>query len=166
MPYLLWSEWRSGRLRFLECQLFPRHFVDHRLASGADASLLKTGQYAEMSAECRTKPVSTSRSTGGLDGRSGMSAQYNARLQQIFIPRRSSQSRYPEVNHWLPATGNNARRFEVFPAVFNHRRSNMMKFTSTSDEESLLTDEVSDEALEIAGGKELVGSLTWQSEYC
>jgi hypothetical protein len=70
------------------------------------------------------------------------------------------------VNHWLPATGNNARRLEVFPAVFNHRRSNMMKFTSTSDEESLLTDEVSDEALEIAGGKEIVGSLTWQSEYC
>jgi hypothetical protein len=45
MPYLLWSEWRSGRLRFLECQLFPRHFVDHRLGSGADASLVNTGQY-------------------------------------------------------------------------------------------------------------------------
>jgi hypothetical protein len=42
----------------------------------------------------------------------------------------------------------------------------MMKFTSTSDEESLLTYEVSDEALETAGGKEIVGSLTWQSEYC
>jgi NTE family protein len=38
MPYLLWSEWRSGRLRFLECQLFPRHIVDHQLASGADAN--------------------------------------------------------------------------------------------------------------------------------
>jgi hypothetical protein len=50
--------------------------------------------------------------------------------------------------------------------MINHRRSNMMKFTSTSDEESLLTYEVSDEALEIAGGKEIVGSLTWQSEYC
>ena len=36
MSYLSWSEWRSGRLRFLECQLFSRHFVDHRLASGAD----------------------------------------------------------------------------------------------------------------------------------
>jgi hypothetical protein len=30
------------------------------------------------------------------------------------IPGRSSQSRYPEVNHWLPTTGNNVRRFEVF----------------------------------------------------
>jgi hypothetical protein len=53
-----------------------------------------------------------------------------------------------------------------FPAAINHRRSNMKKFTSTSDEESLLTYEVSDEALEIAGGKEIVGNLTWQSEYC
>jgi hypothetical protein len=36
MPYLLWSEWRSRRLRFLECQLFPRHFVDHQLARRVD----------------------------------------------------------------------------------------------------------------------------------
>jgi hypothetical protein len=41
MPYLLWSEWRSGRLRFLERQLFSRHFVDHQLASVADASAQK-----------------------------------------------------------------------------------------------------------------------------
>jgi hypothetical protein len=53
-----------------------------------------------------------------------------------------------------------------FPVVFNHRRSNMMKFPSTFDEENLLTYDVSDEALEIAGGKEIVGSLTWQTEYC
>ena len=38
MPCLHWTEWRSGRLRFLERQLFPRHFVDHQLASVADAS--------------------------------------------------------------------------------------------------------------------------------
>src|SRR6476660_6323780 len=38
---LRWSEWRSGWLRFLECQLFPRHFVDHQLASVADASARK-----------------------------------------------------------------------------------------------------------------------------
>ena len=42
----------------------------------------------------------------------------------------------------------------------------MMKFPSTLDQENPLTCEVSDEALEIAGGKEIVGSLTWQSEYC
>jgi len=47
----------------------------------------------------------------------------------------------------------------------------MMKFPSNFDEESLPTYEVSDEALEIAGGeiaggKEIVASLTWQSEYC
>jgi hypothetical protein len=41
MPYLLWSEWRSGWLRFLDCQLFPRHVVDHQLASVADASARK-----------------------------------------------------------------------------------------------------------------------------
>ena len=45
MPYLLWSEWRSGRLRFLECQLFPRHFVDHQLASVADASARKAPDF-------------------------------------------------------------------------------------------------------------------------
>ena len=38
MPCLHWTEWRSGRLRFLERQLFPRHFVDHQLVSVADAS--------------------------------------------------------------------------------------------------------------------------------
>ena len=42
----------------------------------------------------------------------------------------------------------------------------MMKFPTTFDEESLLTYEVSDETLEIAGGKEIVGNLTRQSEYC
>jgi hypothetical protein len=42
----------------------------------------------------------------------------------------------------------------------------MMKFPSTFDEESVLTYEVSDEALEIAGEREIVGNLTWQSEYC
>ena len=42
----------------------------------------------------------------------------------------------------------------------------MTTFPSTFDDESLLTYEVSDEALEIAGGVEIVGSLTWQSEYC
>jgi hypothetical protein len=36
----------------------------------------------------------------------------------------------------------------------------------TTDEGSFLTYEVSDETLEIAGGKEIVGNLTWQSEYC
>lgn len=42
----------------------------------------------------------------------------------------------------------------------------MMTFPSTFDEESPLTYEVSDEPLEVAGGKEIVGNLTWQSEYC
>src|SRR5262245_7366149 len=42
--------------------------------------------------------------------------------------------------------------------VFNHRRSNMMKFPSTLDEESLLTYEVSDEGLETAGGNEIAGN--------
>ena len=36
----------------------------------------------------------------------------------------------------------------------------MMKFPSTLDEENLLTYEVSDEALEIAGGKEMVANFT------
>jgi hypothetical protein len=44
--------------------------------------------------------------------------------------------------------------------VFNHRRSNMMKFPSTLDEENLLTYEVSDEALETAGGKEIAANFT------
>jgi hypothetical protein len=44
--------------------------------------------------------------------------------------------------------------------VFNHRRSNMMKFPSTLDDESLLTYEVSDEALETAGGKEIAANFT------
>ena len=35
----------------------------------------------------------------------------------------------------------------------------MMKFPSTFDDESLLTYEVSDEALETAGGKEIAGEL-------
>ena len=42
----------------------------------------------------------------------------------------------------------------------------MMMFPSTFDEESVLTYEVSDEAMEIAGVGEIVGNLTWQSEYC
>ena len=42
----------------------------------------------------------------------------------------------------------------------------MMKFPSNLDEENLPTYDVSDEELEIAGGKEIVGVLTWQSEYC
>jgi hypothetical protein len=42
----------------------------------------------------------------------------------------------------------------------------MMKLRSALDEENLITYEVSDEALEIAGGREIVGNLTWQSEYC
>jgi hypothetical protein len=36
----------------------------------------------------------------------------------------------------------------------------MMKFLSTSNEESLLTYEVSDEALETAGGKEIAANFT------
>jgi hypothetical protein len=44
--------------------------------------------------------------------------------------------------------------------VFNHRRSNMMKFPSTFDDGSLLTYEVSDEALETAGGKEIAANFT------
>ena len=42
----------------------------------------------------------------------------------------------------------------------------MMKFPSDFGEENLPTYDVSDEALEIAGGEEIVGALTWQSEYC
>jgi hypothetical protein len=41
--------------------------------------------------------------------------------------------------------------------VFNHRKSNMMK---SFDDESLLTYEVSDEALETAGGKEIAANFT------
>ena len=79
----------------------------------------------------------------------------------VFIPRSSSQSRYPEVKHRLPTTGNSSGRFAVFSCrVFNHRRSNMMKFLSTPDEENLLTYEVSDEALETAGGDEIAGNYT------
>jgi hypothetical protein len=44
--------------------------------------------------------------------------------------------------------------------VLNHWRSNMMKFPSTLDEENLLTYEVSDEALETAGGKEIAANFT------
>ena len=36
----------------------------------------------------------------------------------------------------------------------------MMKFLSTSDEESLLTYEVSDEILETAGGRVVAGNFT------
>jgi hypothetical protein len=43
--------------------------------------------------------------------------------------------------------------------VFNHRRSTMMKFPSTL-EENLLAYEVSDEALEIAGGKDIAANFT------
>ena len=53
--------------------------------------------------------------------------------------------------------------------VLKHRRSNMVKFPSTLEEEHLLTCEVSDEALETAGGKEIaaiftLGSCTGLSE--
>ena len=53
--------------------------------------------------------------------------------------------------------------------VLNHRRTNMMKFPSTFDDESLFTYEVSDEVLETAGGKEIaaiftLGSCTGLSE--
>jgi len=44
--------------------------------------------------------------------------------------------------------------------VLNHWRSNMMKFPSTLDEENLLTYQVSDEALETAGGNEIAGRNT------
>ena len=33
MPHLHWPEWRSGRICFLERQLFSRHAVDYQLAS-------------------------------------------------------------------------------------------------------------------------------------
>jgi hypothetical protein len=39
----------------------------------------------------------------------------------------------------------------------------MMKFPSTLDEETLLTYEVSDEALETAGGNEIAGNYTLAS---
>ncbi len=78
-----------------------------------------------------------------------------------FIPGWSSQSRYPEVKHWLPTTGNSAGRFAISSRiVFNHRRSNMTKFPSTLNEEDLLTCEVSDEVLETAGGNEIIGNYT------
>jgi hypothetical protein len=53
--------------------------------------------------------------------------------------------------------------------VFNHRRSNMMKFPNALEEENLLTHEVSDEVLETAAGKEIaaiftLGSCTGLSE--
>src|SRR5262245_21960275 len=44
--------------------------------------------------------------------------------------------------------------------VFNHRRSNMMKFPSPFDDESLLAYEVSDEVLETAAGKEIAANFT------
>jgi len=44
--------------------------------------------------------------------------------------------------------------------VFNHRRSNMMTFPSTIEEENLLMYDVSDEALETAGEKEIVANFT------
>ena len=42
----------------------------------------------------------------------------------------------------------------------DHRRLDMMTFLATSKEEDLLTQEVSDEALEAAGGNEAVGNYT------
>jgi hypothetical protein len=41
MPHLHWSEWRSGRLCFLDCRLFSRRTVDHQLASCPDPSSRK-----------------------------------------------------------------------------------------------------------------------------
>ena len=41
MPYLHRSQWRSGLLRFVERQLFQRHFVDYQLALGCAISLVQ-----------------------------------------------------------------------------------------------------------------------------
>jgi hypothetical protein len=62
------------------------------------------------------------------------------------------------VKHWAGI----AQAILQSPAriVLNHRRSDMMKFPSTLDEENLLTYEVSDEALETAGGKEIAANFT------
>jgi hypothetical protein len=65
------------------------------------------------------------------------------------------------VKHCLPTPGNSAARFAVFSHIVpNHRRSNMTKILSTLDEEDLLTYEVSDDALETAGGNEIAGNYT------
>jgi hypothetical protein len=65
------------------------------------------------------------------------------------------------VKQCLPTTGNRAARFAVFSDIVpNHRRSNMTKILSTLDEEDLLTYEVSDDALETAGGNEIAGNYT------
>ena len=44
--------------------------------------------------------------------------------------------------------------------TFNHRRSSMLNVLANSNEEDLLTYELSDEALETAGGHEMVGNYT------
>jgi hypothetical protein len=54
----------------------------------------------------------------------------------------------PPVLQSLPRTG------------FNDRRNSMMKFPGTLEEKNLLTYEVSDEALETAGGKEMTANFT------
>ena len=41
MPNLYRSQRRSGRLRFVERQLFSRHFVDYQLALGCAISLVQ-----------------------------------------------------------------------------------------------------------------------------
>ena len=101
--------------------------------------------------EADIRHLSTSRSIGRSDGVPVGRRNLTHHSADIYSPV-VSQSRY-QVNHPLPTTGNSPGRFDVFSAVFNHRRSNMMKFPSTFDEESVLTYEVCDEALEIAGGK-------------
>jgi len=51
MPYLHRTEWRSGRLRFVERQLFTRHFVDHQLALGCARSRQFSGVFT-ISRKC------------------------------------------------------------------------------------------------------------------
>src|SRR4029077_6057945 len=82
--------------------------------------------------------------------RAGVGVAYDRVRRRLtrggFIPGRYSQSRYPEVKHWLPAPGNSAGRFAVSSTYLpNHRRSNMMTFLSALDEEGFLTYEVSDD---------------------
>jgi len=78
-----------------------------------------------------------------------------------FIPGRSSQCRDPEVKQLAGI----AQVVLQSPArtVFNPRSNNMMKFPSTFKDESLLTYQVSDEALETAGGKKIAVNFTLAS---
>jgi hypothetical protein len=86
---------------------------------------------------------------------------YSCVAKHRFIPARSSQFRYPELKHWLPFTGNSTTHFVVYSCVSSKfRRSNMTMFLSTLHEEDLLTFEVSDEALETAGGNDIAGNYT------